>query len=179
MNRRQAVAALLASLTSPTVLAGQNAAQALLPLAHGDWAALRGRLTGQATVVHLWGVTCAPCLVELPAWSKFVSDHPRIPVLFVHCDPVPWDKVLAALRRAGLDGARHYAVQGRVDERLQFEFDSDWGGELPRTLLIDPQGEQRGISGSVDFAAILAWWRATHPGGRGARLDAADVGDLT
>ena len=159
MNRRRAVAAALACLTAPATLAGQGSGQALLPLGHGDWTALRGRLTGQAAVVHLWGVTCAPCIVELPAWGEFVSGHPRLPVLFVHCDPVPRDKVLATLRRAGLEGARNYAVRGPVDERLQFEFDPDWGGELPRTLLIDPRGGQRGISGSVDFAAILAWWR--------------------
>ena len=40
-----------------------------LPFERGSWAKLRAAHAGQPTVIHFWGLTCAPCLVEMPQWA--------------------------------------------------------------------------------------------------------------
>jgi thiol-disulfide isomerase/thioredoxin len=152
MNRRHMIVG-----AGVLLFTGSARADTLLPLRSGQWAGIRQSLAGQPAIVHLWGLTCAPCIEELPRWSAFVAARPRAQVLFVQFDPMPETRVLATLRKAGLSGARHYTVQGFADERLRYEFDPDWGGELPRTLLIGTDRTARGHSGSVDFAQIRRW----------------------
>ena len=35
----------------------------------GSWQALRQAHDGRPTIMHFWGLTCGPCLVELPEWA--------------------------------------------------------------------------------------------------------------
>jgi hypothetical protein len=75
---------------------------------------------------------------------------------------VPGPRVEAALRRAGMTRGRALALRGIADERLRFRIDPQWGGELPRTLLLGADGRvDDRFSGSADFAA-LARWLAQH-----------------
>src|SRR5438477_12981840 len=78
-----------------------------LPFERGSWAKLRAAHAGQATVVHLWGLTCGPCLVELPKWGKLLAERRDLRLVLVAADPVPQstEQVAATLDKAGLDGA--------------------------------------------------------------------------
>lgn len=157
MNRRAllAIAAMLAAARGVAAAARPARPEPdLQPLSPGDFAPLRRSLAGQPALVHLWGLTCAPCLIELPRWARFVAAHPQVPIVFVQFDPMPVERTVAVLRRAGLAAARHFTVRGVADERLRWEIDPDWGGELPRTLVIAADGSAQAFSGSADFARL-------------------------
>ena len=55
--------------------AGAQAAD-LQSFGRGSWSKLRAAHDGQPTVVHFWGLTCAPCLVEMPEWGKLQAERP-------------------------------------------------------------------------------------------------------
>ena len=78
-------------------------AEAAEPLSfeRGSWAKLRANHAGQPIVVHLWGLTCGPCLVELPAWGKLQAERADLKLVLVAADPVPQDpeRVGATLAR--------------------------------------------------------------------------------
>ncbi|MBN9462604.1 MAG: TlpA family protein disulfide reductase [Burkholderiales bacterium] len=112
---------------------------------------------GRPLVVHLWGLTCAPCIEELPRWSEFVRRHADANIVFVQVDPMPPERVAAVLRRAGLEHARNWSARAPVDERWRYRIDPDWAGELPRTLLIAADGRRAAISGQVGFERLRAW----------------------
>src|SRR5438876_9014891 len=78
-----------------------------LPFERGSWAKLRAAHDGQATVIHFWGLTCGPCLVELPNWGKLLAERPDLKLVLVDADPAPQslEQVTAALDRAGLGKA--------------------------------------------------------------------------
>lgn len=129
------------------------------PFGHGDFARLSQAAAGQPTIVHLWGVSCAPCLVELPRWAAFLRQVPSLPVVFVQFDPLPLSRVSAALRRARLLAGEQRSVTGFADERLRYEIDPAWQGELPFTLLLGADASRLTFSGSADFGQLAAWWR--------------------
>jgi hypothetical protein len=45
----------------------------------------------------------------------------------------------------------------RFADRLRFEIDPNWAGELPLTLLIAKDGKTTSALGTVDFATIRSW----------------------
>lgn len=132
----------------------------LLPFEPETFGEIRIASAGRPLVVHLWGLTCAPCIEELPRWGEFVRRWPAANVAFVQVDPMPLERVAATLRRTGLAQARHWSARARVDERWRYRIDADWAGELPRTLLIARDGARTASSGHTDFHELRKWLTA-------------------
>ncbi len=44
---------------------------------------------GRPAIVHFWGATCGPCIVELPEWGKFAASRPDANLNIVHAEPMP------------------------------------------------------------------------------------------
>jgi thiol-disulfide isomerase/thioredoxin len=153
--RRSSLAALLLVLAS---FASAEAASPL-PFERGSWAKLSAQHAGQPTVVHFWGLTCAPCLVELPHWGKFAEGRPDLRLVLVAADPVPQDpeRVSDTLARAGLGTSESWSFSDRFYERLRYEIDPAWAGELPRTVMIDRDGKATVLPGVADLARVRAW----------------------
>ncbi|TAJ97110.1 MAG: TlpA family protein disulfide reductase [Reyranella sp.] len=128
----------------------------------GSWSKLRAAHDGQPTVIHFWGLTCAPCLVEMPEWGKLRTERPDMRLVMVAADPVPQDpaRVADMLSRADLGQVENWAFTDRFNERLRYEIDPAWAGELPRTLLIDRDGKETVLTGVADLAEVRAWLEA-------------------
>jgi len=129
------------------------------PFARGSWQEIRARYDKQPMVVHLWGLTCAPCLTELPHWAAVRNAFPEMNFVFIAADPAPMDitDVTDELARADVTQVDSWNFADRFVERLRFEIDPSWKGELPRTLLIDKDGTMTVIPGVADLAKVKAW----------------------
>lgn len=138
--------------------AGAQAAD-LQSFGRGSWSKLRAAHDGQPTVVHFWGLTCAPCLVEMPEWGKLRAERPDMRLVMVAADPVPQDpaRISDVLARANLATVENWAFADRFNERLRYEIDPAWAGELPRTLLVDRDGKETVLTGVADLAEVRAW----------------------
>ena len=148
----------LLALTLVLVSAGAQSAD-LQSFGRGSWSKLRAAHDGQPTVVHFWGLTCAPCLVEMPEWGKLQAERPDMRLVMVAADPVPQDaaRVNDMLARADLARAENWAFTDRFNERLRYEIDPAWAGELPRTVLIDRDGQETVLTGVADLAEVRTW----------------------
>lgn len=125
------------------------------PFVKGSWQELRAAHNGRPTIVHLWSLTCAPCLAELPAWAKLAG---RADLVMVSTDPVEQSRRLeATLGRAGLGQVESWAFADPFAESLRFEIDRRWRGELPRTLLIGSDGRTEAVSGTMAEEAVAEW----------------------
>jgi thiol-disulfide isomerase/thioredoxin len=127
--------------------------------ARGSWAKLSAAHAGKPTVIHFWGLTCAPCLVELPQWGKLLKERPDLRLVLVAADPQPQEseRVSATLAKAGLGGAESWSFTDRFYERLRFEIDPAWAGELPRTAMVAADGTVTVLPGVADLAQVRAW----------------------
>jgi thiol-disulfide isomerase/thioredoxin len=130
-----------------------------LPFERGSWAKLRAAHAGQPTVVHFWGLTCAPCLVEMPHWSALRKARPDMRLVLIAADPVPQEseRLDSALARFGLDNTESWSFSDRFYERLRYEIDPAWAGELPRTVMIDRSGRATVLPGVADIARVRQW----------------------
>jgi thiol-disulfide isomerase/thioredoxin len=146
------IALLLAVLGASPVFAGE-----LRPFVKGSWQELRQAHQGKPTIVHFWGVTCAPCMVEMPRWAKLAEADHGFDLVLVDADPVGDDADAPMLARMGLSAMENWRFADDFAERLRFEIDPKWRGELPLTLLIGCDGTVRKIVGSADFTEVQSW----------------------
>jgi thiol-disulfide isomerase/thioredoxin len=127
------------------------------PFLRGSWQELRQLHQGKPTIVHFWGITCAPCMVEMPRWAKLAETDRKLDLVLVDADPVGEAADAPMLAKMGLAGTESWRFADDFTERLRYEIDPKWHGELPLTLLIGRDGTVRKIIGSADFAEVQHW----------------------
>jgi thiol-disulfide isomerase/thioredoxin len=156
MNRQLLAALLLLASLAP-VPASEDAQ--LRPFERGSWQQLLRSHAGRPILVHFWGVTCGPCKVELPLLGQFMKDHPAIDVVTISADLVPDlpDATRSMLQTAGLASAENWIFSDGFAERLRFEIDPAWQGDIPRTMLISRDGSITTIEGSAELAELNKW----------------------
>ncbi len=157
MKRELAALAILGlvALTASSTAAPPS----LKPFERGSWRELLRAHAGHPTLIHFWGVTCGPCKIELPELGRFMKDHPDIDVVTVSADLVP--NLPAAtqsmLDKAGLAAAENFIFNDGYVERLRFEIDPSWPGDIPRTVLVGRDGSISTIEGSAEMADLDRW----------------------
>lgn len=156
MKRHLLAAIFLVAFQLP---AAASEAPQLKPFVRGSWQQLLNSHAGRPTLVHFWGVTCGPCKVELPLLGKFVKDHPAVDMVTISADLAP-DIPGAAqsmLKKSGLASAENWIFSDGFVERLRFEIDPKWQGDIPRTLLISREGKITTIEGSAEVTDLEKW----------------------
>lgn len=149
---------LLSFLFAIALAAGGAHALDFKPYARGAFAALAKAHAGRPLIVHFWSVTCPPCIAELPQWAKIVAEKKGIDVVFVNTDSEEdRPRAQARLEKAGLSNATHYGFSDDFVEKLYFEADKSWRGEMPFTALVAPDGGLVTVTGAVDDPLIAEW----------------------
>ena len=131
----------------------------LKPFVRGSWKEILQAHSGRPTLVEFWGVTCGPCKVELPMLGQFMKDHPGIDIVTVSADLVPDlpEATRSMLSKAGLQSSENWIFDDGFVERLQFEVDPAWQGDIPRTVLIARDGTVTTIEGMAEAPALEKW----------------------
>jgi hypothetical protein len=135
------------------------AAQAAPERAFGtdSYAQIRSSHSGRPLVVHLWGMACGPCLVELPQWGALLRQHPELNLVLIQVDAsTPRDRA-KRLAAAGLARAENWSATSEFDEFLRASIDPAWQGDMPRTLLISPTGQVKTIQGVAPMREVQQW----------------------
>lgn len=122
-----------------------------------SYAQIRASHAGRPLVVHLWGMTCGPCLVELPQWGALLRKRPQLPLVLIQVDASAPAARTQRLAAAGLARAENWSAASEFDEFLRASIDPLWPGDMPRTLLISPSGEVKTIRGAAKPAEVEQW----------------------
>lgn len=133
-------------------------AQAIEPLHVGDMAQIRATYKGRPLLMHVWSLTCAPCLIEMPKWAQRIRQHPEVAFVFINTDGVRYSA--AAIRRLAADGvkpSRSLVYADDFVERLQYDIAPDWLGEMPRTEWTLRVGSSLVTLGPVSDTQFRQW----------------------
>lgn len=136
-----------------------NTPEKLSLFERGSWQKIVRAHAGRPTLVHFWGVTCGPCKVELPLLGAFMKGHPAIDIVTISADLVPNlpEPTLAMLQKSDLSTAENWIFNDGFVERLRYEIDPGWQGDIPRTLLIARDGQITTLEGTAEMADIEKW----------------------
>lgn len=151
--------ALLLALQTPDAMALD-----FKPYGRGAFGEIAKAHAGRPLIIHFWSVTCPPCIAELPQWAKTLEAQKGVDIVFVNTDgEEDRARAQARLEKAGLGKAAHYGFADDFVEKLYFEADRTWRGELPFTALVAPDGKVTTVTGAVDDPLVVNWLAKSTP----------------
>ncbi len=157
-DRRNTIAFCLSLYAFVTFAASSALALDFKPYGRGAFSQIAKAHAGRPLMIHFWSVTCPPCLAELAQWAQMTAERKDVDIVFVNVDSEE-DRARAAARaeKAGLSKAAHYGFADDFVEKLYFEADKTWRGELPFTTLVAPDGGVIAVTGAIDDPLVLRW----------------------
>lgn len=148
-----------------------SAAPEIKPFVRGSHQQIVSARAGKPFVVTFWSLTCTNCRDDLAMFGKLARKYPDLELVIVSTDtPEQKQEIAQALQhyrlgRAGLGRIESWVFADSFTERLRFEVDAQWYGELPRTYFFDAQGRASAISGALDHAQTERWIRESRKHG--------------
>lgn len=128
------------------------------PFVRGSFEQIVSARQGKPFILNFWSLTCGYCAVELEMLKKLIKKYPRLDLVLVSTDTQEEEKAVAAtLAKFSLGKAESWIFADSFAERLRFEVDRKWQGELPRTYFFSPGKEVKAISGKLEYHELEQW----------------------
>jgi thiol-disulfide isomerase/thioredoxin len=103
----------------------------------------------QPFILAVWSVSCSSCIKEMEQLSKLHKKYPDLGIIMLSVDDFSEkytvDKILQGHGVADLES---WIFADPDLQRLRFEIDPGWYGELPRTYFFNSTHDRKGISGT-------------------------------
>ncbi len=130
----------------------------------GSMQQIRSTAAGDIQIVSLWSVDCNSCYKEMGLWQQLSAEYPQLQLVMIATDaPQYRAEVEQVLTEKQLTHLRHWQFDHTTSQRLRYEIDPTWYGELPRTYLYDRDGRRIGISGLLNEEVLRTWLAQSLP----------------
>ena len=135
---------LLATIALPL-----KAEQATLkPFNSGSYRQLLDKNANKPLVLVIWSITCSSCLKDMALLSKMHKANPDVNLVMLATDDASaTGDVQKILTKNDLTRLENWIFADENPQKLRYEIDPKWYGELPRTYFFNKQHEREGISG--------------------------------
>jgi thiol-disulfide isomerase/thioredoxin len=140
-----------------------QAAQETRPLQRGGYQQILAARAGKPFIVAFWSVNCTYCGAELAMFGKLLKKYRSLNLVLVSTDaPADEAEIAATLNKHALGRAESWVFADTHVERLRFEVDPEWYGELPRTYFFALQGGMKAASGKLEQLEVERWIDRQH-----------------
>ena len=131
--------------------------QSLSPFISGSLQQIVDAQRGKPFVLMFWSLDCTHCQHDLQQWGKRSQGKPAPALVLVVVDgPEQQTAIRARLQQYRLTSQPAW-VFADTPEKLRFEIDRRWYGELPRTYFFDRNHKVEAVSGLVPEARLQRW----------------------
>ena len=109
-------------------------------------------------ILILWSLDCPSCFKELEMIGRIGKQHSEVDIILVSTDiEANMNELNAVLKKYKLDNIDSWVFSGDSDERLRFEIDRSWYGELPRSYFFKSTEKKQVVSGILSQEKLLSW----------------------
>ncbi|MDZ4151080.1 thioredoxin-like domain-containing protein, partial [Methylicorpusculum sp.] len=103
---------------------------------------------GRPLVLVIWSLTCSSCLKEMSSLNEWRKKTPDVEMILLSTDDISEQaEVLNILQKHELDGLENWIFADDNAQKLRFQIDPRWYGEMPRIYFFNAKHERTGISG--------------------------------
>ncbi len=132
-----------------------------LPFNSESRAAIEQAHLGKPLILTFWSVDCAYCEDDLKLLGDIVKQHPEITLVTVCTDdPATAANAKKVLGKIDLPAHKQWQFAESDVERLRYNIDKKWYGELPRTYFYNAQHQVKAVSGKPEKAWLDAWLKS-------------------
>jgi thiol-disulfide isomerase/thioredoxin len=126
----------------------------------GSYQQILAANANQPFMLVIWSINCPSCLKDMELLSNIHKSRPELKMIMLAADePSATAQIQQILEKNQLSGIENWAYADDNTEKLQFEIDPKWYGELPRTYFFDKTHQCTGVSGVLskeDYDAMFA-----------------------
>lgn len=109
-------------------------------------------------IIAFWSETCAYCMKELALFGRLLKKYPQIKLVTISTDPFLEDEtVQQILSSKNLEGTETWVFADNFAERLYYEINPRWRGELPLTYFFDRNNQMVKHMGVVKEDELIEW----------------------
>jgi thiol-disulfide isomerase/thioredoxin len=103
----------------------------------------------QPFMLAVWSVSCSSCLKEMEQLSKIHKEFPNLEIIMLSVNDLSEKNTVGKiLQERGISGLESWIFADSNAQKLRFEIDPAWYGELPRTYFFNSRHKRTGISGT-------------------------------
>lgn len=154
---RNLLIALVFSLI-PTWQAGAAPASDIKPFTAASMEEILAARKGKPFILGLWSLSCTHCRDDLALLSKLSQRYHKLDLVLIATDtPEQAEEAANTLRPYRFKRVEQWIFADEFTERLRYNIDRKWRGELPRTYFYEATHQTRAISGKLDEVESERW----------------------
>lgn len=128
------------------------------PFVKGSFQQIQQQNKDRPYIIAFWSVTCAYCMKELAMFGQLMQKYPDVKLITITTDPFMDDaSVSKLLANKNLQGTETWVFADNFAERLYFDINPRWRGELPLTYFFDKNNGMLKHMGIVKEHELLEW----------------------
>jgi hypothetical protein len=137
-----------------------RAEQAILkPFVAGSYQQLLDSNANKPFMLVIWSITCSSCLKDMALLNTMHKANPAVNMVMLATDDASaTDDIQKILAKNDLAGLENWLFADENPQKLRYEIDPKWYGELPRTYFLNKKHEREGVSGVLsqeDYEALF------------------------
>lgn len=118
------------------------------------------RYIDQPLIISFWSIDCPYCIDDLKKLGKALSKNTNVKLITVCVDgKESAKKAERILSQANLPKHEQYQYAEVDEDRLRYNIDPSWYGELPRTYFYDEAHQVTPLSGKISNSFLDKWFK--------------------
>ena len=114
----------------------------------------------QPLIISFWSIDCPYCIDDLKKLGKALSKNTNVKLITVCVDgKESAKKAERILSQANLPKHEQYQYAEVDEDRLRYNIDPAWYGELPRTYFYDATHQVTPLSGKISNSFLDKWFK--------------------
>lgn len=133
--------------TNISALAGNSDLKAFTS---GSYQQMLANNANRPFMLVIWSVDCSSCLKDMALLSSIHKSRPELKMIMLATDDLSaTGEIQQLLEKNQLSGIENWIYAEDNTQKLRFEIDPKWYGELPRTYFLDATHSRVGVSGVI------------------------------
>ncbi len=124
----------------------------------GSLSAILANHDREAFLMALWSLDCPPCRQELALLGEIHQENPRLRLVLISTDDSSQaEAAQEVLKKNGLSTVESWIFGEPNAQRLRYEIDTAWYGELPRSYFYAANHTRESVSGALKPQQLESW----------------------
>ena len=124
----------------------------------GSFSQIQLKHKGSPYIIAFWSETCAYCMKELALFGRLLKEYPQIKLITITTDPFLEDEtVQQIISSKNIEETETWIFADNFAERLYYDINPRWRGELPLTYFFDRNNKMIKHMGVVKEDELVKW----------------------
>jgi len=121
----------------------------------GSYQQILSEHNGKPFMLAIWSIDCPSCLKDMAVLRAIHEKHPDLELVMLSTDePIALPEVKDILSKHQLTGLKNWIFGTDDAQKLRYEIDPRWYGELPRTYFFTASHSRVGKSGILKIEEL-------------------------